>query len=407
MTTESPGELGEVTEELIEEIRDCLSHFYDSAYLVQHPLLQRFQGLLGSSSATAVRELRRVFLRLVEDLRPQGGISLDDPAWRPFNVLHQRYVLGKELAALEIELALGRRQIQREQHKALEALAIALLERESLSDRAVGGNQTGDVLWRELSRAASEQRTFDLGEHLTRALSSVEPLAEQRGVKLRTHQPTVPLPVRGDPSLFRQLLVGAVSFALREVETQALTVRTHRQEKDVVCSLEGYVPSSGATELHEVDMPEALLALAKAQGAEIVQGIVGAEWRLRINLPSADRERVVVFVEDNPDLVSLFSWYASGQGYRLVGVSDSRTALERIADIMPDAVVLDLVMQNVDGWEVLRQLKEDSRLKEIPVAVCSVLEEPELATALGADAYLCKPVRPAQFLECLSRLLSP
>jgi len=72
---------------------------------------------------------------------------------------------------------------------------------------------------------------------------------------------------------------------------------------------------------------------------------------------------------------------------------------------MPDAVVLDLMMSHVDGWRVLQRLQEDRSLRHIPVAVCSVLNEPELARSLGARAYLRKPVRPAELLECLVSLL--
>ena len=90
----------------------------------------------------------------------------------------------------------------------------------------------------------------------------------------------------------------------------------------------------------------------------------------------------------------------------MIGVGDSQQALERIREIKPDVVVLDVMMREVDGWEILQRCKSDPELRDIPVAVCSVLDEPQLATTLGAQVYLRKPVRPAQLLECLAGLSS-
>jgi len=64
-----------------------------------------------------------------------------------------------------------------------------------------------------------------------------------------------------------------------------------------------------------------------------------------------------------------------------------------------------VMMRGVDGWEILQQLKADPRTQQIPVAICSVLDEPELARSLGADSYILKPVRPARLQSCLAELL--
>ena len=152
------------------------------------------------------------------------------------------------------------------------------------------------------------------------------------------------------------------------------------------------------------NLPEAVTALAQAQNAEIdVSG--GADgWTLSIRSVAAERTRVVALVEDNQDMVALFSRILSADGYHLVGFSDSEAVVERLAELMPDAIVLDVMMRGVDGWEILQQLKADPRTQQIPVAICSVLDEPELARSLGADSYILKPVRPARLQSCLAEL---
>ncbi len=154
------------------------------------------------------------------------------------------------------------------------------------------------------------------------------------------------------------------------------------------------------------DLPKAVIALAQAQHAELgVSHGAGPLCAWSVRAVAAERTHVVALAEDNQDMVALFARFLSAAGYHLVGFSNSERVTERIADLMPDAIVLDIMMRGVDGWEVLQQLKADPRTRLIPVAICSVLDEPELARSLGADAYIRKPVRPAQLQGCLAELL--
>jgi CheY-like chemotaxis protein len=75
------------------------------------------------------------------------------------------------------------------------------------------------------------------------------------------------------------------------------------------------------------------------------------------------------------------------------------------AEHQPDAITLDLLMQPVHGLEVLLQLKNDPRTAEIPVIVVTIVDQPGLGTALGADEYLIKPVDKATLLAAVERCL--
>ena len=394
----------EIPESLISETREVLAHFYDFAYLVRHPLLRRLQGFLGTDSAVAVQKFRRVLLETIEALRPSSEVPSNDPAWRPYAVLHQRYVLGQELSEVERALGLGIRQVQREQRRGIEAVAIALRQRYLSLAEKQKPQRKDDVLRQEILRAAAEQQAFDAGEQLEKALESVKALAERYHVRLCEQQDIVPLPILGSPSLFRQLLVAALSFTVRLPTVDMWTVHMGIQGKGVVFSLTAAATPSLGTELRSVELPEALLVLAEAQGAKILSGMANGSWRLRISLPTVEKQYTVALVEDNRDLIALFSRYLAKHGYRLIGILDSTTAYDRIAEVMPDVILLDVMMREVDGWELLQRLKAAPRLSQIPVAVCSVLDEPELAISLGADAYLRKPVRPTELLECLLHL---
>jgi CheY-like chemotaxis protein len=393
-----------VPEGLCIETADALKHLYDYAFLARHPILRRLRGQLGDDPAQAVLRLRGLLVALIEEMRPRSDVRADNPAWRPYQVLYNRYVLGKELEDLESELGLGRRQIQREQQQGFAEVALKIWTRDPASGK--GGEKAGvEALSQEISRAATEEQVFDACEQLARALASVKPLAESHRVELSDETLGNPISVLGDPLLFRQLLVSALSFLLRLPAVHRVQMDIEHQGKEILCSLAATGELDGQPPSVDAELPEALLALAGANHARIGVQPVSGGYGLSFCLPAAKGEWTIAIVEDNRDLVALFSRYLAKQGYRVLEINDPRVALDRIAVAMPDALVLDVMMSAVDGWEILQRVRADSRLRHLPVAICSVLDEAELATSLGADAYLRKPVRPAQLVECLSSLL--
>ena len=78
-----------------------------------------------------------------------------------------------------------------------------------------------------------------------------------------------------------------------------------------------------------------------------------------------------------------------------------------LSEIRPTVIVLDVMMPGEDGWEVLTKLKAQSGTAEIPVIVCSVLDEPHMAQLLGASEYLPKPVTQRALLRALLRYAPP
>jgi len=387
-------------EEFVAETADALRHFYDFVYLRRHAILTLLRELVGSDPAVAAQKLRSLLLDTIEELRPLARVADDSLAWRPYEIVHSRCVLGKELAEVEREFGLGERQVQREQRRAFAEIAARLWARNQVAQVTPA---TGATLAQEIARAASELQAFDAVEQVGKALAAVGPLAERYGVAL-TLAPASPSPrILGDAALYRQLLVSALSWLVR-TGARAIAVQLVRQGTHIVSSLE----SSGAADTpagSHLQLPDPLLVLAQAGGAEVSLQALPTGHLLRFSLPAEGGEWTVVIVEDNEELAALFARYLARRGYRVVEIADPTTALQRMAAEQPDAVVLDVMMGGVDGWEILQRLRADPRLGHVPVAVCSVLDEAELAQSLGADEYLKKPVMPARLQECVARLV--
>jgi len=115
-------------------------------------------------------------------------------------------------------------------------------------------------------------------------------------------------------------------------------------------------------------------------------------------------ERTVLVVDDNEDVLELFRSYLQPHRYRVVTVRSAREVLDIARETQPYAITLDLMMPGQDGWDVLQTLLNQPETRSIPVIVCTVLRQKELALSLGAAAFLAKPVSESALLSALESL---
>jgi CheY-like chemotaxis protein len=114
--------------------------------------------------------------------------------------------------------------------------------------------------------------------------------------------------------------------------------------------------------------------------------------------------RRVLIVDDQDTAQKMYQRYLGHTNLDVVGITNPAEVLSIAQQIQPAFVILDVMMPHIDGWEVLQTLQLDPHAKHIPVIVCSAWGEPELARALGAVAFLKKPVIQKELLAALSRL---
>jgi PAS domain S-box-containing protein len=113
----------------------------------------------------------------------------------------------------------------------------------------------------------------------------------------------------------------------------------------------------------------------------------------------------ILVIEDNAVTWHLIQSQLTSSGYETLKCEKPERALEMAAEHQPDAITLDLLMQPVHGLEVLLQLKNDPRTSKIPVIVVTIVDQPSVGTALGADEYLVKPVDKATLIAAVERCL--
>ena len=96
--------------------------------------------------------------------------------------------------------------------------------------------------------------------------------------------------------------------------------------------------------------------------------------------------------------------YLTDRPCRVVAALSGREGLRLAQELQPDAIILDVMMPEMDGWELLQRLRTSPRTSNIPIIICSVFNDPELAYSLGASLFLPKPVSRDDVLGALSQL---
>jgi signal transduction histidine kinase/CheY-like chemotaxis protein len=112
----------------------------------------------------------------------------------------------------------------------------------------------------------------------------------------------------------------------------------------------------------------------------------------------------VLIVEDELAMRDALARALSGEGYRVVTAAGGKDGLRLAREEKPTAIILDVILFDLDGWTVLRSLKEDENLCEIPVILATVLGDREMGLALGAAEHLTKPIDTADLMRVLSRM---
>ena len=110
----------------------------------------------------------------------------------------------------------------------------------------------------------------------------------------------------------------------------------------------------------------------------------------------------VVVIEDDRPSLDLITAYLSGAALRVTTAGDGQTGLDAVRRVRPAAVLLDIRLPGIDGWAVLQALKLEPGTKDIPVIIVSIVDERARGAALGAAAYLVKPVSRDALLDALA-----
>ncbi|TMC61716.1 MAG: response regulator, partial [Chloroflexi bacterium] len=300
-------------------------------------------------------------------------------------------------------------------------------------------NDVLDLAKVEAGRLDLRAEPFDLGGAIAESLNGLRPLAERKRLELTASVGDIT--AVADRGRFRQMLYNLLSNSIKYTPDGG-SVRVEAAEADgeiriaVVDSGVGISPEDlGAVfeEFRQVGDPRERQAgtglglaltrrLVEAHGGRIeVESQRGKGSRFTLVLPAREVEAVpaapepapkrrrldmegdVLVVEDDPSAVRLLREYLEPAGYAVRVAPDADNGLRMAAEQRPAAILLDVLLPGVDGWEALRRLKANSVLRDVPVIMLTVVDERDVGLALGAVDYLVKPIQRAALLASLAR----
>lgn len=308
-------------------------------------------------------------------------------------------------------------------------------------------NDVLDLARVEAGRLELRPEPIDVGSAVTEAVTGLRPLADRKSIVIESVVP--PMTVSADRGRFRQILYNLVSNAIKYTPDGG-SIRVTATEMGgeariaVIDTGVGIDPQDHERvfeEFRQVGDPNerqpgtglglaVTKRLAEAHDGRVeLESARGSGSTFTIVLPAspvaarATTEPIepqgaaaavsavvnagdVLVIEDDPSAVRLLREYLEADGYVVRVAPTGEAGLAAARERPPAAIVLDVLLPGIDGWEVLRRLKADDQTQAIPVIIVTVVEERDVGLALGAADYLVKPVHRGALLNCLARYVA-
>jgi CheY-like chemotaxis protein len=291
------------------------------------------------------------------------------------------------------------------------------------------------------------------------AIADVTPQADAKGIKLNLHlHPDLPN-IHADAGRIRQILTNLLDNAVKFTHDGSITLEvtfsslrdgytlSGRVPPDYVGAKDGDWLSIAVTDtgigISKEDQTIIFDAFRQADGSSVrkyegtglglaitqqlvklhhgyiwVESETGQGSTFTVLLPfsppqefksfipeQADPDRpLILVVDDDPTALQLVQDYLSQDRYQVIGTTSPTQALELARKLRPAAVITDIMMPDISGWEVLRELKSDAEISDIPVIILSIIDQKTVGFYLGAADYLVKPINRDDLQKSLERV---
>ncbi len=396
-----------------QHVRSALNHLYDPDYL-RHSALPEALGLPDRFDMPA--HLQRILTGAIEKLDVASESALSDPERELYELLLYRYVQQFSQDEVADQFGVSVRQLRRKQNAAIYALAAQLwheycaprvgaadaharLPHQTEPTLSSGSEGSGELTW---LRQTSAGESTAVAQALPTVLRLIQPLVDSLAGEI-VHDGPWNVDLALHPVAFQQslLLVLNIALAAAQDHTVHLTGRTAAATLILEASCLPVEPN-WQPNTDDGERLRAIRRLLKGSGAAL--DVEAEPDRLRVSLHFPVSRRVTVLViEDNAEIVAVMQRFTAGTRFVVEGIQDPSATFEAVDRLQPDMIIVDIMMPETDGLLLMSRLREHPRFAAIPIIVCSVLPQVELARALGAADYVQKPFDRQDLLAALNR----
>ena len=299
-------------------------------------------------------------------------------------------------------------------------------------------NDVLDLTKIEAGRINLERESFELGTALAESVEGLRPLADRKSIDMVLDAQQGP--ITADRGRLRQIVFNLLSNAIKFTpDGGRITVEARWSGDEARIAVSDTGVGIAAEDLEHIfeefrqvgdlkarqagtGLGLALCRrLAEAHGGHLaVSSDPGTGSRFELVLPDSRATTdahspvpsravaegsgpSILVIEDDPGAVRLLRAYLEGEGYEVEVATEGEAGIAAARASAPAAIILDVLLPGIDGWEVLRRLKADPGTRDTPVVVVTVVDERNVAMSLGAVDYFLKPVRPEALLDRLSQ----
>lgn len=353
----------------------------------------------GLSRSQAGQQLRRRFIEAIDSLNPNRVKFFREPAARLYSLLHSYYVEGFSILELIDELSLSRRQIYRDLKRGQLAIAEYLYtpnQAPALATEVERSMSDVTSLEQEFSLLQYRFHPVDMCKLMRDAISSIRPLCEKKDIDFELSVPVGAVSHSTDRAIAEQVLVSILSQIIAHLDSTS--IRFSLDETNDATAITLAYPITTSRELDFTTLSQLIRQLDWS-----VQYTTHDDLQIVTIVLQASTGTIMI-IDDNQALLQLLHRYLSSHRCRVFTVSNGEKGWELLQTIVPDALIMDVMMPELDGWELLQRIRSNPITQYIPVIVCTVFNNSELAFALGATDFLHKPVDQGMISQALKRI---
>jgi CheY-like chemotaxis protein len=381
-----------------ESLKQALSHLQDPNFEPTAVLCQ----VIGSEDASSPGPVQTQIITTIQKMEPDPKTPPNCRAWIHFKSLHQRFLLGLTQEETAESFHMSVRNAQRVQAEAIQVLAQNLWRLRSgpgteKSSPAPDWESQAELELESL-RTCDPNAQANIADVLEAVVDLEANLASKRGFTVSVDYVQPGLVAAAHPMVLRQTLITAIASLASYVTSDLIvhaTLEEGRVKLTLRCSVSRDQLPVGQDILDAILTPPETRVSLQHKGDQVFLQF----------LTLAVGERDVFVVEDNPDMVYFYRRCTSGTRFHVTHIPSPEKIFEAVEKQRPDIIIIDVMLPDIDGWQLLTHLKEHESTRHIPIIVCTVVKERDLAMALGATAFLPKPFPPHQFVEALDQAL--
>jgi CheY-like chemotaxis protein len=395
-----------------EDLYDALNHLHDPDYQASPTLIE----VVTSEPAASTSSVQYAIIQAIKQLAPPSNTPESASIQCNYELLIHRFIENLTQTETAKRLHTTERNIRRKQRVATHMLARFLWEQRgrpiaglsetvSTASKVTGSDDSSSRSWRSQARQelASLRQSdptaiANVDSVIHRAVELEKALVERYGTTLIVDKIAESLTAAVHPTALRQIFIMVISQLSKSSRPCEIHVDAWEEDGFVVLKLYGAAYRDPT--LDDGALTTEMLHLI---GGSLTTTVEEEAISVTLRVPAMGQVNVAV-IDDNWDFIHFCQRCVRGTHFRILNLEDWTVMTIRKADA--DVILLDIMLPEVDGWELLEALQKDPVTTTIPVVICSIVREEDLAALMGAVKYLPKPIHHRDLLNTLEKVTS-